>query len=91
MENSQFLPLTPEQIAAVQAGGGFACCEDPATHTVYHLIQQDEPPTLDDDYFRVKIAEADEDIAKHGLQPLDMSAIWRQVQNRLAEREVKGQ
>jgi hypothetical protein len=91
MENSQFLPLTPEQIAAVQAGGGFACCEDPATHTVYHLIQQDEPPTLDDDYFREKIAEADEDIAKHGLQPLDMNAIWRKVQTRLAEREVKGQ
>ena len=90
MEIPPLLPLTPEQIAAVNAGGGFACCEDPNTHVVYELIQRDEPPTLSDDYFREKIAEADNDIAKHGLEPLDMKAIWRNVQNRLAEREVKG-
>jgi hypothetical protein len=87
METPQFLPLTPEQIAAVQAGGGFACCEDPATHTVYHLIQQDEPPTLDDDYFREKLAEADADIAKNGLQPLNMEAIKAEFERRLLARQ----
>jgi hypothetical protein len=66
-------PLTPDQVAAIHAGGGFARMEDPQTHRVYYLIeQQPEPPALDDEYVRQKIQEA---YAEGGLEPLDMAAI----------------
>ncbi len=87
MENSRFPPLTPEQLAAVNAGGGFARCEDPDTHAVYHLIQEGESRRLSDDYFREKLAEADADVAKNGLQPLDMGAIKAEFERRLLARQ----
>ena len=87
MENSQLPPLTPEQIAAVNAGGGFACCEDPNTHVVYELMQRDEPPTLSDEYFREKLAEAEADMALNGVQPLNMAAIKAEFERRLLARQ----
>jgi hypothetical protein len=42
-------PLTPEQLAAMDATGGFANCVDPTTDTRYRLVQY-EPSTIDDDY-----------------------------------------
>src|SRR3954447_26002508 len=60
MEPTHQVSLTPEQLAAISAGGGFAHCEDPATHVHYHLIQY-ELPTVDDDYIRSKLAEAQVD------------------------------
>jgi hypothetical protein len=65
--------LTADQLAAIHAGGGFARMEDPQTHRVYFLIeQQPAPPTLDDEYVRQKIEEA---YAEGGVEPLDMAAI----------------
>lgn len=49
--------VTPEQIAAISAGNGFAHAEDPATHRVYLLVEQGKAPTLSDEYFRQKLAD----------------------------------
>ncbi len=86
METVDQAALTPDQLAALIAGGGYARCEDPKTHIVYHLIQQPEPSTIDDDYVREKLAEAYADIEKNGLKPLDMADIKAELQRRLALR-----
>jgi hypothetical protein len=72
MDSPTQLPLTPEQLAAVQAGGGFACVEDPTTHRIFFLIEKSEPITIGDDYVREMINEA---YADGGDGPLDMAAI----------------
>ena len=51
------MSMTPEQIAAVQAGKGVAHVQDPSTGRVYLLIEQGQQPTLSEDYFRAKIGE----------------------------------
>ena len=84
MDASFQTPLTPEQLAAVHAGGGFAQVEDPTTHRVYFLIEQAEPPVLDDDYVREKIDEA---YADGGLEPLDMKALKAEFQRRQSAKE----
>jgi hypothetical protein len=86
MQTAHPAPLTAEQLAAITAGGGYACCEDPATHSVYHLIQQPARPTIDDEYVRQKIEEAYADAEKNGFQPLNMSAIKQELQGRLASK-----
>jgi hypothetical protein len=73
--------LTPEQLAAVQAGHGFARVEDPKTHRVYFLIEQTEAPTISDDYVRHKIDEA---YADGDLGPLDMNVIKAELRRRLS-------
>lgn len=57
MNNPVPIAMTPEQLAAVQAGQGVAHVQDPNTQRVYILIEQGQQPTLSDDYFREKIAE----------------------------------
>lgn len=84
MESAFPAPLTPDQRAAVAAGGGYARCEDPSTHVVYHLIQQSEPFTIDDDYLRQKLDEAYRDIERNGMAPLDMAAVKAEFERRLA-------
>jgi hypothetical protein len=54
VESAYQAALTPEQIAAINAGGGFATCKDPTNHVQYHLIQV-EPSSIDDDYIREMI------------------------------------
>ena len=73
--------LTPEQLSAINARGGFARCEDPATHVQYQLIQV-EPTAIDDDYIREKVKEAYTDA--DGFQPLDMAAIKAEQQSRIS-------
>jgi len=79
-------PLTPEQIAAMNASGGFASCEDPSTHLRYHLVQI-EPFTIDDDYVREKLEEAYADMERNGVQPLDMAKIKAELARRLAAKK----
>lgn len=69
--------LTPEQIAAIDAGGGFARIQDPASNRQYILVAQSDPVTIDDQYVRQKVDEAyrDNDIA-----PLDMNAVRNKLQ-----------
>ncbi|HEY2760723.1 MAG TPA: hypothetical protein VGI75_08265 [Pirellulales bacterium] len=83
MEDAYPAALTPDQLAAIAAGGGYARCEDPKTHVVYHLVKQGDAPMIDDDYVRAKLQEAYDDIEKNGLQPLNMAEIRAEFQRRL--------
>jgi hypothetical protein len=87
VETTHQAPLTPEQLAAISAGGGFAQCEDPTTHVHYQLIQC-EPQRIDEEYIRRKIEEAYADSAGSG--PLDMAAIKAELQRRLAAKSNSG-
>jgi hypothetical protein len=80
MNASQITPLTPEQIAAVVAGGGYARCEDPQTHVVYHLVQQGHAISIDDEYVRAKLAEAQSDIDAGRVAPWDLVEVKRELQ-----------
>jgi hypothetical protein len=82
MDTSIHAPLTPEQLAAVQAGNGFAKVEDPSTNRVYFLIEQ-SASTISDDYVRRKIEEA---YTKGDLGPLDMEAIKAEFHRRHSAR-----
>jgi hypothetical protein len=86
METTYQAALTPEQLAAINAGGGFARCEDPTSRVLYQLIQC-EPTTIDDEYVRQKIDEAYADSAKNGIAPLDMAAVKAELQRRLSRRQ----
>lgn len=79
MDASLQTSLTPELLAAVQAGGGIARVEDPTTRRVYLLIDQGASPTLGDDYVREKIEEA---YADGEFVPLDMEAIKSEFHRR---------
>ena len=81
MESPLQASLTPELLAAVQAGNGFARVEDPTTHRVYFLIEQTAQPTVSDDYVRRKVDEA---YAEGDLGPLDMEAIKAEFRRRMA-------
>jgi hypothetical protein len=79
MATSVYAPLTPEQLAAVQAGNGFAKVQDPSSHRVYYLIEQMDAPAISDEYVRRKIDEA---YADGDLGPLDMEAIKAEFRRR---------
>jgi hypothetical protein len=79
MDSLRIAPLTPEQLAAVQAGNGFARVEDPTTHRVYLLIEQPDVPPISDDYVRRKIEEA---YAEGDVGALDMQAIKAEFRRR---------
>ena len=78
MEDPVPAVLIPEQIVALAAGGGYALCEDPKTHVIYHMVQHQESPALDDDYVRKKLAEAYADIEQNGLKPWDLNELKRE-------------
>jgi hypothetical protein len=86
MEAPYQAPLTPEQLAAINASGGFARCEDPSTHVLYQLIRF-ETPAVDDDYVRQKIDEAYADADENGFKPLDFVAIKAELHRRLATKD----
>jgi hypothetical protein len=50
------VPLTPEQIAAVQDGEGHVRLQDPITRRIYILAEQIEP-LIDDEYIAAKLSE----------------------------------
>lgn len=87
METIHQAPLTPEQLAAINAGGGFARCEDPTTHVRYHLIQF-EPSTIDDEYIREKPAEAQADMDRGDYAEWNVDEIKRELQARLAKKQA---
>ena len=89
MEPTYQAALTPEQLAAINAGGGFARCEDPSSHVQYQLIQC-EPTTIDDAYVRQKVDQAYADAADHGFAPLDMAAIKAELHRRLSSKQASG-
>ena len=83
MEPTYPAALTPEQLAAINAGGGFARCEDPTTHVQYQLIQC-EPTTIDDDYIREKLAEAKADMDRGDYAEWDVDEIKRELRDGLS-------
>ena len=89
MEPTYQAALTPEQLAAINAGGGFARCEDPTTHVTYQLIQCD-PTNIDDEYVRRKIDEAYADSVNDGFAPLDMVAVKAELYRRLSAKRESG-
>jgi hypothetical protein len=88
METPYQAPLTPEQLAAINAGDGFARCEDPVTHVQYQLIR-DEPITLDDDYFREKLAEAQADVDRGDVAEWNVDEIKRELAERLSKKQSR--
>jgi hypothetical protein len=87
MESTHQAALTPEQIAAITAGGGFARCEDPTTHVRYQLIQY-EPITLADEYIRDKLAEAQADVDRGDIDEWNLDEIKRELHERLAKTQA---
>jgi signal transduction protein with GAF and PtsI domain len=88
MDTPYQAPLTPEQIAAINAGDGFALCEDPATHVQYQLIRNEEI-TLDDDYFREKLAEAQADVDRGEVAEWNVDEIKRELAERLSKKQSR--
>lgn len=86
MESPHPAPLTPEQLAAINAGDGCARCEDPASHVVYLLIKQGEPSAVDDDYIREKLAEAQADIDSGNVADWNVEEVRRKLRERLASK-----
>jgi hypothetical protein len=84
MDTPRQASLTAEQLAAVNAGGGFAQFVDPTSNFVYYLIKQTDPPTINDQYVREKIEEAYANAAEHGFEPLDMAKIKAELSRRIA-------
>ena len=89
METFRQVPLTPEQIAAVQAGNGVAHAEDPVTHRVYLLVEQGQAPTLSDEYFRAKIAAGLAEADRGESQPWDVAALKADLRQRHAEKTAQ--
>jgi hypothetical protein len=87
MDSTFQAALTPEQIAAINAGGGFAKCEDPTTHVQYQLIQF-EPVALADEYFREKLAEAQAGIDRGDVAEWDLEEIKRALHERIEKKNT---
>jgi hypothetical protein len=88
MNSTYQAPLTPEQLAAINAGGGFAKCEDPVTHVQYQLIQL-QSSSVDDDYIRAMLAEAQASIDRGEVAVWDVEEIKREARERLAHRQLR--
>jgi hypothetical protein len=88
MSTSDHIPITPEQLAAVAAGNGFAHVEDPTTHRVYLLVDQGTAPTLSDDYFREKIAVGIAERDRGECQPWDVEQLKADLRQRHAARSA---
>jgi hypothetical protein len=81
-------PLTPEQLSAVAANGGWARIKDPNTQRVFVIAEQ-TPPTVDDDYIREKIAEAYEDSKNGNVAEWNLNEIKAKLIERLAKTNPK--
>jgi hypothetical protein len=89
MDTPRQASLTPEQLAAVNAGGGFAQFVDPTSNFVYYLIKQTDPPTIDEDYIREKLAEADSDIEQGNYVEWNIEELKHELRERLAAKQTR--
>jgi hypothetical protein len=89
MSTADHVPITPEQLAAVAAGHGFAHVEDPATHRVYLLVEQGKAPTLSDDYFRQKIAVGIAERDRGECQPWNVEQLKADLRRRHAAKSAE--
>ncbi len=84
MKNPAPIAMTPEQLAAVQAGQGVAHVQDPNTQRVYILIEQGQQPTLSDDYFREKLAEGLAESQRSESKPWNVTELKDDLRRRYA-------
>jgi hypothetical protein len=84
MDTPSLNPLTPAQIAALEAGDGFMVGHDPATNRDYVLIDQVEA-TIDDEYIRTKLAEAQASIDRGEVAEWDVDALKSELRLRLGQ------
>jgi hypothetical protein len=84
METPYLNPLTPQQIAALEAGDGLMVGQDPTTHRTYLLIEQVEP-TLSEDYIRGKLDEAQASIDRGAAVDWDVEEIKAEVRQRISQ------
>lgn len=84
MDTPSLNPLTPAQIAALEAGDGFMVGHDPATNRDYVLIDQVEA-TIDDEYIRTKLAEAQASIDRGEVAEWDVDALKSELRVRLGQ------
>ena len=89
MSTPRHTHVTPEQVAAVEAGNGFAHAEDPTTHRLYLLVEQGQAPTLSDDYFRQKIAEGLAEAERGECQPWDVEVMKAELRRRHPDRSAQ--
>jgi hypothetical protein len=89
MDTPRQASLTPEQLAAVNAGDGFAAIIDPTNRFTYYLIKQADPPQVDDDYIREKLVEADIDILRRNYGKWDVEEVKRFLLERLAAKQAQ--
>ena len=88
MSTTNHVSITPDQLAAVTAGSGFAHVEEPVTHRVYLLVDQGAAPTLSDDYFREKIAAGIAERDRGECQPWDAEQLKNDLRRRHAARSA---
>ena len=88
MDAPREAPLSLEQLAAVREGEGYAHLVDPNTKQVYFLT---EPftPTIDDDYVREKLDEAQASIDRGEVSDWDVDDIKAKVRQRLAQKKTE--
>ncbi len=88
METPRQAPLSPEQLAAVREGEGYAHLVDPNTQQVYFLTEP-SVPAIDDDYVRAKLDEAQASIDRGEVSDWDVNDIKAQVRQRLAQKKTE--
>ena len=81
-------PLTPEQIAGLEAGGGILRGQDPATQRAYLLIEQIKP-TIDDGYVREKLQEGVAAIEAGEISDWNVDEFKDELRQRHAARKPK--
>jgi hypothetical protein len=86
MESPSLNPLTDAQIAALEAVGGVGLGEHFVTHRTYLLIEQIEP-TVDDDYVREKLDEAQASIDRGEAGDWDVHEIKAEVRRRMESQD----
>ena len=80
--------MTPEQLAAVQAGHGIVHLQDPATQRTYVLIEEGQQPSLSEDYVRAKIEEGLAESARGESQTWDVDQFKNDLIRRHAEKNL---
>lgn len=85
MHTDRQAALTPEQLAALAEGDGYACVQDPQTGNFYVLIEQHEP-TLDDDYVREKLKESQASIDRGEVFEWNVEDVKAKVRKRLSDK-----
>jgi hypothetical protein len=81
-EGCLYLSLTPEQVAALDAGGSLIHAVDPATHRRYVLIDE-VPPQISVQELRAMLQEAIDQSDRGKCVPWDVEEIKQSLWRRL--------